>query len=84
MKSFKEYVKENFAIPDYPMQKDQIRYMDGEWVTGDAGKPHTFDHNKTGGENLDDMNKAVQADRAKEKVDTSIPGNTQLDIDPND
>jgi hypothetical protein len=84
MKSYKEFVEEGFTIPDYPMQKDQVRYMDGQWVTGDAGKPHTFDHNKTGGENLDDMNKAVQADRKKEKVDPSIPGNTQLDIDPND
>jgi len=79
MKSFKTFL-EAFTLPDYPMQKDQPRYMDGEWVTGDAGKAYTFDHDKTGEENVDDMNDEVKADRAKEQPNVDNPGNTGLKI----
>jgi hypothetical protein len=73
-------LEEAFTLPDYPMQKDQPRYMDGEWVTGDAGKAYTFDHDKTGEENVDDMNDQVKADRAKEQPNVDNPGNTGLKI----
>jgi hypothetical protein len=54
--------------------------MDGEWVTGDAGKAYTFDHEKTGEENVDDMNDQVKADRDKEQPNVDNPGNTGLKI----
>ena len=47
MKSFKEFLKENFppfALPDYPMQRTDIKYLDGIWAVGEVEKALSLIH----------------------------------------
>ena len=66
MKTFKEFLKEEFppfALPDYPMQRTDIKYLDGSWAVGEEEKAFDYDASKSGEENMDDIEKEVQKDR---------------------
>ena len=68
MKSFKQFLKENyppFAIPDYPMQKDNVKYIDGDWAIGEEDKAYVYDTSKSGEENLKDMGDLVKKGRGE-------------------
>ena len=63
MKTFKEFLKEEFppfALPDYPMQRTDIKYLDGSWAVGEEDKAFDYDASKSGEENMDDIEKEVQ------------------------
>lgn len=64
MKSFKEFLGEEFALPKYPVQTD---IDSDEWVVGDPSKPFEYDTSKDGYENMDKMNDMVDQDREKMK-----------------
>lgn len=40
MKSFKQFLEEEFALPKYPAQTD-IKFKDDDWVVGDPEKKHS-------------------------------------------
>ena len=54
-----------FAIPDYPMQKVKVKYIDGSWAVGEEEKAYEYDASKSGEENMKLMGDEVKADRAK-------------------
>ena len=54
-----------FAIPDYPMQRVDIKYTDGSWAVGEEEKAYEYDASKSGEENMKLMGDEVKADRAK-------------------
>lgn len=54
-----------FAIPDYPMQRVDIKYTDGSWAVGEEEKAYEYDTSKSGEENMKLMGDEVKADRAK-------------------
>lgn len=39
MITFKQYIEEQFALPDYPEQVMSKDDPEGNWVTGDSPKP---------------------------------------------
>ena len=63
-----EEVKEEvapFAIPDYPMQKVNVQYVDGSWAVGEEEKAYEYDASKSGEENIKAMGDLVKKDRAE-------------------
>lgn len=64
MKTFKEFLEEEFALPKYPNQTDK---KSGDWVTGDPAKSFSYDTSKDGYENMKVMNDLVDKDREKMK-----------------
>ena len=63
-----EEIKEQtvpFAIPDYPMQRVDIKYTDGSWAVGEEEKAYEYDASKSGEENMKLMGDEVKADRAE-------------------
>lgn len=68
MKTFKQIVEEfgvPFAMPDYPMQKDNVKYINGGLAVGEGEKAYEYDTSKSGYENIDTMNDLVKQDRAE-------------------
>lgn len=68
MKSFKEFLKEEFpplALPDYPMQRTDVKYLDGDWAVGEEQKAFVYDTSKDGYENMNDIEQEVKKDRQK-------------------
>ena len=68
MKSFKEFLKEEFppfALPDYPMQRDDIKYVDGSWAVGEEDKAFNYATSKDGNENMQDIENEVKKDGEK-------------------
>ena len=63
MKSFKEYIEEEFALPEYPMQVPE-KDDNGEWVTGDAPKPIEGFEDGDAKKIIDKANKQVEKDRS--------------------
>lgn len=45
MKSFKQFLEEEFALPKYPAQTD-IKFKDDDWVVGDPEKSIRIRHFK--------------------------------------
>jgi hypothetical protein len=62
MKSFKEYIEEEFALPEYPSQIDHNK-DDGEWITGDPTKPIEGFEKSDAKSVIDKANKQVIKDR---------------------
>ena len=54
-----------FSIPDYPMQKVNVKYVDGSWAVGEAEKAYEYDGSKSGEENIEIMNDLVKKDRGE-------------------
>ena len=70
MKTFREFLKEEFppfALPDYPMQRTDIKYLDGDWAVGEEDKAYVYNTSKSGKENIKDMGDLVKQDRAKDR-----------------
>ena len=68
MKTFKEFLKEEFppfALPDYPMQRTDIKYLDGSWAVGEEDKAFNYDASKSGEENMKIMSDLVKKDRGE-------------------
>lgn len=66
MKSFKQFLEEEFALPKYPAQTD-IKFKVDDWVVGDPEKAFEYDTSKDGYENMDKMDDMVDQDREKMK-----------------
>jgi hypothetical protein len=66
MKSFKEFLKEEFALPKYPAQT-LIKFKKDDWVIGDPEKAYEYDASKTGDQNMDIMDDLVDKERDKMK-----------------
>jgi hypothetical protein len=64
MKTFKEYVEVEFALPEYPVQTDPDK-DDGEWITGDPPKPIEGFEKSDAKSIVDKANKQVIKDREK-------------------
>ena len=54
-----------FAIPDYPMQKVKVKYIDGSWTVGEEEKAYEYDASKSGEENMKIMSDLVKKDRGE-------------------
>ena len=54
-----------FAIPDYPMQKVKVKYIDGSWAVGEEEKAYEYDASKSGEENIKIMSDLVKKDRCE-------------------
>jgi len=66
MKTFREYLQENFppfALPDYPMQRDDVKYLDGTLAVGEGEKAFDYDASKDGYQNMKDIEQEVKKDR---------------------
>jgi len=66
MKSFKEFLEEEFALPKYPAQTD-IKFKEVDKEMGTPEKAYEYDASKTGGQNMDIMNDLVDKERDKMK-----------------
>jgi len=66
VKSFKQFLEEEFALPKYPMQTN-IKFKRDDWVVGDPTKAFEYDTSKDGYENMDKMDDMVDQDREKMK-----------------
>ena len=54
-----------FAIPDYPMQKVNVKYIDGSWAVGEEETAYEYDASKSGEENIKIMSDLVKKDRGE-------------------
>jgi len=68
MKTFNEFLIENFppfALSDYPMQRTDIKYVDGDWAVGEEDKAFEYDTSKDGYKNMKSFENEVKKDRKK-------------------